>query len=203
MPGGRVETAHFTFREVREGIFHAVGKPSVSAGSNAALIVGADHLLIVDSHMTPAAARALLADLPAVTDKPVRYVINTHFHFDHVHGNQVFGDQVEILAHEFTRERIAAGDTQRGRGYELYIASIPDRLAELERELETALGTGDTMGSCPQAKSEDGLDVLAMFDKARSLRRQSDRIVPASSSATWRLEGFGRSGEPGGLGPAA
>ena len=91
VPGGRVETAHFTFREVREGIFHAVGKPSVSAGSNAALIVGADHLLIVDSHMTPAAARALLADLPAVTDKPVRYVINTHFHFDHVHGSPPHG----------------------------------------------------------------------------------------------------------------
>ncbi len=59
-----------------------------------------------------------------------------------------------------------------------------------------------TSVSCSTA-SDHGLDVLAAFDKACALRRQSDPIVPASSSATWRLEGFGRSGEPGGLGPAA
>jgi glyoxylase-like metal-dependent hydrolase (beta-lactamase superfamily II) len=44
-----------------------------------------------------------------LTPKPVRYVVNTHFHFDHAHGNQIFGAGVDIIGHEFTREMLASG----------------------------------------------------------------------------------------------
>lgn len=125
----------FSFTEVRPGVWHVTGTGAIAVGSNGALVEGERDLLLVDSHMTPAAARALLADLPQVTDKPIRYVVNTHFHFDHVQGNQVFGPEVEIIAHEETRRRVADGDSRRGRGYDYFIGGLPERIAQLEAEL--------------------------------------------------------------------
>lgn len=127
----------FKFVEVKPGVWHVLGTGPIVVGSNGALVVSENDALLVDSHMTPTAARALLEDLPSITDKPIRYVVNTHFHFDHVQGNQVFGPEVEIVAHEFTRERIAAGDTRRGRGYDSFIAALPAMADQLEASLET------------------------------------------------------------------
>ena len=44
--------------------------------------------------------------MKAITDKPVRAVINTHYHWDHVNGNQVFDPDVDVIAHDYTRMRI-------------------------------------------------------------------------------------------------
>jgi glyoxylase-like metal-dependent hydrolase (beta-lactamase superfamily II)/fucose 4-O-acetylase-like acetyltransferase len=131
-----VEGDAFVFTEVRDGIWHAVGGQGVAAGSNGAVIVSQQDVMVVDSHMTPSAARALLADLPRITDKPVRYLVNTHFHFDHTHGNEAFGPDVEIVAHEFTRYKVASGDTKRGRGYEGFIGSTPQRIEQAKTQLE-------------------------------------------------------------------
>ena len=140
-----VEGDAFTFTEVRPGVWHAVGGGSIAAGCNGAVVVNENDVLVVDSHMTPSAARALLADLGKITDKPVRYLVNTHFHFDHVHGNEVFGPGVEIVAHEFTQHKVASGDTKRGRGYEAFVGDTPAsveraraRLAEMPAEERAA-----------------------------------------------------------------
>jgi cyclase len=130
----------FTFTEARDGVWHAVGGDGVAAGSNGAVVVNERDVLVVDSHMTPTAARALLADLAAITDKPVRYLVNTHFHFDHTHGNQAFGPDVEILAHEFTRYKVVTGDTKRGRGYDTFVGSAPQTVEKLRARLEALSG---------------------------------------------------------------
>lgn len=135
-----VEGDAFTFTEVRDGVWHAVGGKGVAAGSNGAVVINERDVLVVDSHMTPSAARAMLSDLARITDKPVRYVVNTHFHFDHTHGNEVFGPDVEIVAHEFTRRRVAAGDTKRGRGYDAFIGSIPQAAAGMRAKLDGLSG---------------------------------------------------------------
>lgn len=131
-----VEGDAFTFTEVRAGVWHAVGGDGVAAGSNGAVVVNDNDVLVVDSHMTPSAARAMLADLAKITDKPVRYLVNTHFHFDHTHGNEVFGPDVEIVAHEFTRRKVAAGDTKRGRGYEGFVGSTPQSVERMKAGLD-------------------------------------------------------------------
>lgn len=136
----QVSGSAFTFTEVRPDVWHIQGTGTPAAGSNGAVIVGERDALLVDSHMTPAAAKALQADLPLITDKPIRYIVNTHFHFDHVQGNQVFGPDVEIIAHEFTRRVIASGDSRRGRGYDFFIGSAPARIESLEKQLESATG---------------------------------------------------------------
>jgi len=90
-----------------EGVYAVEGR---FQGANAAIIINDRDVVIVDSHGTPASAAALLEDIQRLTDKPVRYVVNTHWHVDHHTGNQAyyraFPEQVEFIAHRFTREDI-------------------------------------------------------------------------------------------------
>lgn len=73
------------------------------SSSNSAFLVTNAGVLVVDSGQHPADARELLARIRSVTDKPIRYVINTHFHGDHVFGNPVFhAEGATIIAHRDT-----------------------------------------------------------------------------------------------------
>jgi glyoxylase-like metal-dependent hydrolase (beta-lactamase superfamily II) len=89
-----------------------------------------------------------LKELKRITDKPVRYVVNTHFHFDHAHGNQVFPPDVEIIGHEFTRAKLVAGASKSGRSWDLFVGGLPARIIEMEAELKAAQDAKD------QAKAE-------------------------------------------------
>ncbi|MFQ5798325.1 MAG: MBL fold metallo-hydrolase [Bacteroidota bacterium] len=137
-PGANYEGKAFTFQKIQDDIYHAIGTGNLAVWCNAAIIINSDDVLIVDSHVSPAAAWALLRELKSITSKPVRYVINTHFHFDHVHGNQVFPEDVEIIGHEFTREMIATGKSKSGRAYVRYAGRVPERIADLENQLISA-----------------------------------------------------------------
>ena len=80
------------------------------AGARAAIVVNEDGVLIVDSHSTPASARALIGEVRRLTDKPIRWVVNTHWHVDHHAGNaayfEAFPDGVEFISHHNTRKDI-------------------------------------------------------------------------------------------------
>ena len=106
-PAGITHTGPvFKFNKVREGIYHAVGTGALAVVGNSSIIVNDNDVVVVDDHVSPAAAWVLLEELKSITDKPVRYVINTHFHFDHAHGNQVFQRTTDIIGHEFTRQML-------------------------------------------------------------------------------------------------
>src|SRR4030095_1618140 len=77
----------YKFEKIADGIYYATG----GFGSNNVVIVNDQDVLLVDDGTTPAAARAFLDDVKIITKKPVRYVVNTHFHYDHTDGNSVFG----------------------------------------------------------------------------------------------------------------
>lgn len=66
------------------------GTGRVNAESNAMVVVNEAHVVVVDSQIAPDAARALIESVMAVNDKPIRYLINNHFHFDHAHINQAY-----------------------------------------------------------------------------------------------------------------
>jgi cyclase len=142
-PGMAYKPPAFTFHEIRDGIYHAVGTDSLVVVSNAAIIVGDHDVLVVDSHASPAAAWALREELSAITPKPIRYVVNTHHHWDHVHGNQIYGPDVEIIGHELTRAAIVAGESTGSIGYKLWVGGLPDRIRELERKLAAATNEGE------------------------------------------------------------
>jgi glyoxylase-like metal-dependent hydrolase (beta-lactamase superfamily II) len=83
------------------------------AGGNIGASVGEDGIVIVDDQYAPLAPK-IEAALKAITDKPVRFIINTHYHGDHTGGNEHFGKSAPIVAHENVRKRLASGVSVRG-----------------------------------------------------------------------------------------
>ncbi|MGH9203666.1 MAG: MBL fold metallo-hydrolase, partial [Vicinamibacterales bacterium] len=92
-PGTVYQGPAFTFNKIHDGIYHAVGTGNLVVMSNAAIIEGDRDVLVVDSHVTPGGAWALREELKAITPKPIRFVVNSHYHFDHSHGNQIYGPE--------------------------------------------------------------------------------------------------------------
>jgi cyclase len=79
----------FTLRQVAPGIYAAIDRDA-RAGANAGFVIGDDGVLVVDSFQFPEAAESLLVEIRRLTPLPVRYVVNTHYHIDHVAGDGVF-----------------------------------------------------------------------------------------------------------------
>jgi cyclase len=77
-------------------------------GGNIGVSVGEDGILIVDDQFAPLAEK-IRAALKGITDKPVKFVLNTHWHFDHTGGNAYFGETAPIIAHENARKRLQTG----------------------------------------------------------------------------------------------
>jgi glyoxylase-like metal-dependent hydrolase (beta-lactamase superfamily II) len=80
----------FALHDLGHGVWAAVSPPESPAGSNAGFVIGPDGVLVIDTFEDPGAAKALLTSIRAKTREPVRYVIDTHYHLDHVAGNNVF-----------------------------------------------------------------------------------------------------------------
>ena len=77
-------------------------------GGNIGVCAGDDGILIVDDQYAPLADK-IKAALKGITDKPVKFVLNTHWHGDHTGGNPFFGDTAPIIAHENVRKRLQSG----------------------------------------------------------------------------------------------
>jgi glyoxylase-like metal-dependent hydrolase (beta-lactamase superfamily II) len=130
----------YKFEQIADGVYYV---PSHGFGSNDVVIVNEHDVVLIDTADTPAAMRALLDDLKVVTDKPVRYVVDTHWHFDHVDGNSVFGPEVQIIGHEFLRHALESFDVLHREPYASMGA--PDaaaQVAKLEHRLADA-GAGE------------------------------------------------------------
>lgn len=134
----------FDIVKVADGVYAAVGRGGVA--SNGAFIVNKDDVLVVDTHYRPSWARDLIAEIRKITDKPVRYVVNTHWHNDHVQGNQayvsVFGGGVEYISQHSTREDMVSKAIP---GVQSQLnKDIPDRIARTEKMLAEGKGPDGT-----------------------------------------------------------
>ena len=137
-PGATYTGNAFTFHKITDGVYHAVGTGNLVVMSNAAIIEGDTDVLVVDSHVSPGGAWALREELKAITPKPIRYVVNSHFHFDHSHGNQVYGPDVSIIGHEFARAQMLAGKSIDSRAHEFFVGGVPNTIKMLEGRLAAA-----------------------------------------------------------------
>src|SRR5437016_9956862 len=115
----------FKFNKVADGVYHAVGTGAMTVVGNSSIIVNDDDVIVVDDHVSPAASWVLLDEIKAITNKPVRTVINTHFHYDHAHGNQIFDKDVAIIGHEFTREMLLGARSLQMPLYRNYVTGLP------------------------------------------------------------------------------
>jgi cyclase len=79
----------FVLKELAPGVWAAIDRGG-RAGANAGFVIGDDGVAVIDSFYRPEAAPALLAEIRKLTPLPIRYVINTHYHIDHVAGDNTF-----------------------------------------------------------------------------------------------------------------
>ena len=110
------ETSYFTLHILADGIYAAMAKPGQGAWSNAGIVDLGEEVLVFDSLGTPSAGIELRRQAEEITGKPVKYLVNSHYHGDHVFGNQAFKD-VPIIA---TSETLRLG--------------LENQMGELEKE---------------------------------------------------------------------
>jgi len=156
----------FDIKPVAEGVYAAIAKPAYKVNCNAVVIFIDDAVLVVDTHSKPSAARALIEQIKKLTPKPVRYVVNTHFHFDHYQGNEAYPSSwpagVEIISSEATRANI-----QR-----IGIPRIKNELVTLPQEIAN-LRNGLARASTPEQKNtirENLRQVEAYFAELKSMQ---------------------------------
>lgn len=147
-----VESNIFTVQEVAPQVWALIVKPNspIPAVSNSAFFVIGDRVAIVDSHFTPGAAREAARLVKAtVGNKPIHYLINTHWHPDHVQGNSTyssnFPEALDIISHVNTRQDIIDKE-------------IPS-LKEIKDSFVTEIK--DTEEQLKSGKTKDGKDLTA------------------------------------------
>ncbi len=144
------ESNIFTVQEVAPQVWALILKPTspVQAISNTAFFTLGDRVAIVDSHFTPAAAREAARLVKIVTgNKPIHYLINTHWHPDHVQGNSTyssfFPQALDVIAHINTRRDIQ----------EKEIPSLKETQDDLVKEIK------DLQEQLKNGKDEKGVDL--------------------------------------------
>jgi len=128
--------------EIAPGIhlFRTAPYGDVGLDGNSVAIISTDGVLVFDTNGTPAAAAAVLAEIRKLTPQPVRYVVNSHWHWDHWYGTEVYTrafPDVKVIAQERTRAMMAGPAIEFNRpGLEMqlpgYLASIETRIANAE-----------------------------------------------------------------------
>jgi cyclase len=132
--GKTVTKELFELKPVADGVYAAIAAPQYKVNSNAAVILTNDGVVVVDSHSKPSAARALYQEIRGLTQNPIHKLINTHFHWDHWQGNEVYAEasaHLEIIVSERTRQNLT--DAEAGVGG---IPHIARQLAALPQEIE-------------------------------------------------------------------
>jgi len=132
----------FDIKPVADGVYAAISKPAYKVNCNAVIIFLGDSVLVVDTHSKPSAARALIAQIKKLTDKPVRYVVNTHFHWDHYQGNEAYPSSwpagIEVISSEATRNNIQRLGIPRVKHE---IITMPAEIEQLKADLAKATTT--------------------------------------------------------------
>ncbi|HEX9112432.1 MAG TPA: MBL fold metallo-hydrolase [Terriglobales bacterium] len=94
----------FTLRKVGDGVWAVIASDAGKAFGNSGFVVGDNGVAVIDTFQDPEAAKELLAEIRRITPLPIRFVVNTHYHIDHVNGNDVFaGAGATIVAHRNVR----------------------------------------------------------------------------------------------------
>ena len=120
----------FDIQKAANGVFFAHARAQARVNCNAAIFVRSKDVVVVDAHSKPSAAASLIAQIKReVTGKPVRYVVNTHFHWDHTQGNHAYreaNEKVDFIASETTKQLLA----------DLGVARLKETMEEARKNLD-------------------------------------------------------------------
>ena len=130
-----VQGTAYKFEQIADRVYYATGT-APGLGSNNVVIVNDTDVLIVDTGTSPAAARAFVEDIKKLTDKPIRYAVNTHWHYDHTAGNQIFGPEVQIIATDYLYQMLATVDVLHREPFlTSQVTGLSARIDNLNRQI--------------------------------------------------------------------
>lgn len=151
--------------QVGEGIFLFRTQPygDVGLDGNSVVVLSPEGVLVFDANGTPAAAAAVLAEIRKLTDQPVRYLVLSHWHWDHWYGAEVYKQAypgLQIITHEKGR-RMMTGPAQAFNkpgledGLPGYVASLEKRVAAGESAAPHPEDSAEGLGKLKQLLEDD------------------------------------------------
>jgi cyclase len=143
----------FRRQELSRGVWVLYGK-----GGNVAFAVGPDAVLVVDSQFKELAP-GIVKQIQAVSDKPIKYLVNTHHHGDHTGGNEVFRPFAVILAHENVRKRMLLSPQTILKEYPAYLED-----AKKQGKAEDVKFLEDAIAWAKKVKVEEIAAPVVTFD---------------------------------------
>jgi glyoxylase-like metal-dependent hydrolase (beta-lactamase superfamily II) len=146
----------FQLVKVAEGVYAAIAKPGGLASGNAGFVIGDDGVLIFDTFSTPEALEELIGEIQKLTQLPIKFAVNSHYHLDHTGGNQVLTARgVPIIAHDNVliwqttknkRFLPAAADLEKRKADTTkLLAAIPEDQKDMRAQYEKTLRRLDAM----------------------------------------------------------
>jgi cyclase len=134
----------FDIQKVAGGVYFARARPQAMLNCNAAIFVRSKDVVVVDAHSKPSAAASLIGQMKReVTTKPVRYVINTHFHWDHTQGDHAYrltGEKVDFIASAATKQLMANQAVARMKAS---VGEVPQEIDALHNQAAHATSAGE------------------------------------------------------------
>jgi cyclase len=191
LAGGLVSAEDQDFGKVQLKVTKVAGNIYMLEGDGAGNIgasVGDDGIVIVEDQYAPLAEK-IQAALKNITDKPVRFIINTHFHGDHTRGNAYFQKQAPIIAQDNVRKRLESGGGA-GNGSSIHMDTKPaphDALPIItfDHDVTVHLNCEDIRALYFPAGHTDG-DSIIFFPHSNGVHVGDDFVTYGSHSSTWR-----------------
>jgi glyoxylase-like metal-dependent hydrolase (beta-lactamase superfamily II) len=161
--GGAGAQQNFTVEPLADGVYAVVRREPLGMANhaNSLLIINDSDVVVVDAQFTRAATLEVLAALRRLTRNPVSAVINTHWHDDHVAGNQVYRDSfpgVRFVAHANTREDLATLGAANRKGQ---VSGGPPALAAFDTLLHRGLALDSTPASASDRRAMESTISIA------------------------------------------
>lgn len=172
----------------------------LAVNANSLFIVNDDHVVVVDAQFTREATQENIAALRRITSKPVRYVINTHWHDDHVAGNQTYRDtfpDARFIAHTNTRTDLIELGRRNRSGQ---VQGAPPALDRFDRLLGMGLGADSMLATdTERASLSSAVRIMRRYITENAGYREvlpdstfDRRLTLASGGRTIEVRWFGR-----------
>jgi glyoxylase-like metal-dependent hydrolase (beta-lactamase superfamily II) len=170
-PSAAAETAknppnNFDVEKLADGVYAVIRKegPGLMIDANNAFIIGGDGVIVVDANGSTTHTKEVLAALRKLTDKPVRYVVNTHWHDDHIMGNQVYRDafpSVQFVGHARMRDYLA---TTGAKNHAQMLEQAPQFAKYLRSSLEKNKSlSGQDLSAEERASYESDISLIDQY----------------------------------------
>jgi glyoxylase-like metal-dependent hydrolase (beta-lactamase superfamily II) len=133
--GGAQTTVQHKMTKITETIYRADNPGTPGINSTSFVFINDEDVLVTDSEGSPASARSLLEGVKSITSKPVRYLVDTHFHIDHAYGNSALPASVQVIGHEFTRKSLLGPEARQGITFTNFTTPMPGRVEALKKQV--------------------------------------------------------------------